>query len=207
MKDVYRTWPKSFSAGLDFVRAKDDNLLTHPIYTRRSAELFKMLSAEILDLLATEPPFSFSGITRDSLESYYESGLSGIPELDFIIATSKKLCSALRVSEPFYDNEAQAFCLYVVQGNEMRAMKCLHRLIRPAVMLFRIRDSAHFTGMRGGKPTHRLYDVTMMLCREFMQEHPDAGPSEIARGVRRKLEVNYSHLPAVDSIRRWLRNF
>lgn len=207
MIEVYMNWPKSFVAGLDFLRAKDDTILDHPVYKRRSAELFKTLSSEVIALASAEPSFNFSGLTCDSLEGYYDSGLSGGPEPDFIIATARQVCNSLRVSEHFYDAEAQKFCLLVVQGDDKRAIKYLHRLVRPAVMLYRIRNSAHFTGMQGGKPTHRLYDETMKLCDDYMHHHPGATHAEIARNVRRKLLVNYKRVPAEDTIRRWLRNF
>lgn len=207
MIEVYMNWPKSFVAGLDFLRAKDDTILGHPVYKRRSAELFKTLSSEVIALASAEPSFNFSGLTCDSLEGYYDSGLSGVPESDFIIATARQVCNSLRVSEHFYDAEAQKFCLLVVQGDDKRAIKYLHRLVRPAVMLYRIRNSAHFTGMQGGKPTHKLYDLTMRLCDEFMTEHPDARRTEIAIGVRRKLLVNHNRVPAERTIRKWLRKF
>lgn len=207
MKDVYKTWPKSFVAGLDFIKAKDDSVLEHPVYCRRTAELFKTLSSGIMDMAAASPALNFSAITGDGLYDYYRSARYGNPEQDFIISTAKRLCSSLRVSERFYDIEALSFCLLVVQGKNDHALKYLHRLIRPAVMLYRIRDSAHFTGMRGGKPTHKLHELTMQLCGEFMAEHPDARHTEIAIGVRRKLLVNYDRVPAARTIRDWLSKF
>lgn len=207
MKDAYKTWTKSFVAGLDFIRAKDDVIRTHPVYSRRVTELFKTLSVEILCLAAEEPKFNFSRITHDSLEDYYDSELSGVPELNFIVETAKRLCASLRVSESFYDIEAQAFCLFVVLRNEPRAIKYLHRLIRPAVMLYRIRDSAHFTGMRGGKPKHKLYKEAMDLAGEYLQRHPEATGPNVARDVRNKLLVNFDSPPAEETIRKWLRNF
>lgn len=86
-------------------------------------------------------------------------------------------------------------------------MKCLHRLIRPAVMLYRIRDSAHFTGMRGGKPKHKLYREAMELAGEYMRRHPEATGPNVARDVRSKLLVNFERPPAEETIRKWLRNF
>jgi hypothetical protein len=206
MKDVYRTWPKSFVSGLEFIRTRDSVLLEHPVYVRRTTELFHTLSAEVATL-ATTADLNFSEITSDSLYDYYLEGRAGDPAMSFLIVTAKQLCDALRVSEIFYDIEALSFCLLVVQGRYEYAMRCLHRLIRPAVMLYRIQDSAHFTGMRGGKPTHKLYGEAMVLCGDYMHEHPDARGSDVARKVRSKLQVNYKRVPAERTIRDWLRKF
>lgn len=207
MKDVYKNWPKSFVAGLDFIRSKDDTVLEHPVYLRRTAELFNTLSAGIAALAAAGPAFNFAGVTRDALYEYHRAGGAGERELDFIIAAAKRLCESLRVSENFYDIEALSFCLLVVQGQHDYAMKYLHRLIRPAVMLYRIRDSAHFTGLRGGKPRHKLYREGLMLAGAYMAAHPDATYSNVAKNVRSKLLVNHQHVPAERTIRDWLSKF
>lgn len=207
MKGVYKNWSKSFIDGLEFIRARDSTLPEHPVYARRAAELFSTLSSGVAELIAATPGMNFSAITCDSLYDYHRAALSGEPAHDFIIATAKRLCNSLRVSENFYDIEALSFCLLVVQGKNDFAMKYLHRLIRPAVMLYRIRDSAHFTGMRGGKPTHKLYGEAMVLCGDYMREHPDARNSDVARNVRRKLLVNHNRVPAERTIRKWLRKF
>lgn len=207
MKDVYQNWSNSFIAGLDFIRSKDETILEHPVYLRRSAELSNTLSFGVINLAAANPKLNFMGITRDALYNYHQAGRTGDPELDFIIASAKCLCESLRVSENFYDIEALSFCLLVVQGQHDYAMKYLHRLIRPAVMLYRIRDSAHFTGLRGGKPRHKLYREGLMLAGAYMAAHPDATYSNVAKNVRSKLLVNHQHVPAERTIRDWLSKF
>lgn len=207
MRDVYKNWSRSFVAGLDFIRSKDETILEHPVYLRRTAELFNTLSSGVINIAAANPELNFTGIPRDELYDYHRAGHSGNPELDFIIATAKRLCESLRVSENFYDIEALSFCLLVVQGQHDYAMKYLHRLVRPAVMLYRIRDSAHFTGLRGGKPRHKLYREALTLAGVFMAAHPDATYSNVAKNVRGKLLVNHQHVPAERTIRKWLGKF
>lgn len=207
MKDVYKNWRRSFVSGLDFIRTRDSVLLEHPVYVSRTSELFQTLSAGVMELAATRPNLNFSEIIRDSLYDYHLDERAGDPAMDFMIETAKQLCDSLRVSEVFYDIEALSFCLLVVQGRDKYAMKYLHRLIRPAVMLYRIRDSAHFTGMRGGKPKHKLYREAMELAGEYMRRHPEASGPNVARYVRSKLLVNFERPPAEETIRKWLRSF
>lgn len=207
MKNVYKSWPKSFTAGLDFIKVKDEALLKHPVYIRRTGELFNTLSSGIIELLSSMSAQTFTCITHDALYEYHRAGRSGDPELDFIVATAKRICESLRVSENFYDIEALSFCLLVVQGRHDYALKYLHRLIRPAVMLYRIRDSAHFTGLRGGKPRHMLYREALTLAGVFMAAHPDATYSNVAKNVRSKLLVNNQRVPAERTIRKWLGKF
>ena len=116
MKDAYKQWSRSFIAGLEFLRTKDDAVLDQPVYLRRTVELFTTLSSEVMNLAAADPDLNFMGITRDVLYDYHRTDSPGGPELDFIIATAKRLCESLRVSENFYDIEALSFCLLVVQG-------------------------------------------------------------------------------------------
>lgn len=68
MKDIYKAWPQSFIDGLDFLRGKDATYLSHSVYVKRSAELFRSLHAGVTDALG--PDNRFDAYTIHDLRGY-----------------------------------------------------------------------------------------------------------------------------------------
>lgn len=208
MKEIYNNWPKSFVDGLDFLRGKDATYLTHPVYVERSAELFNSLYTGVLEYLAPDnSPELYAKFTIHDLRLYQRMGASGDPIIDSLVRVSRSVADALRIAENIHDTECLFFCLAVVHRDESEAWHYFHRVIRPIVMMRRIRDVMQIMGERGGKPRHRLFGEAMLIALAYQRRHPTATYSAVAKYVRGELLVKHHRVPAQDTIRRWLREF
>lgn len=208
MKDIYKNWPQSFIDGLDFLRGKDATYLSHPIYATRSAELFKSLCAGVLEQLAPDnDPVLFTELTIHDLRTYQRGGGEGKPLLDSLLHVSRVVADDLRIAENIYDTECLFFCLAVAQRDEHEARHFFHKILRPIVMMRRIRDVMSVIGEKGGKPRHCLYGEGMLLAMDYQRRHPAAAKTAVAKYVRNELLVNHRRIPAERTIREWLNKF
>lgn len=208
MKDIYKGWPRKFIDGLDYLRGKDAVYQFHPVYVKRSTELFASLSSGILDLLyPNNDPSLFAQFTIHEVRAYQRRGDTHDPLIESLISVSRVVADDLRIAENIYGTECLFFCLAVAQRDESEAWLYFHKILRPAVMMRRIRDVSAVMGESGGAPKHRLYGEAMILAMDYQRRHPGASNSEAARYTRSELEVNHKRIPAERTIRDWLGKF
>lgn len=93
-----------------------------------------------------------------------------------------------------------------VQQRDSDARRFFHKLLRPAVAVYRLRDSSNIAGLRGGD-TKPHYVEASRLAHHYRQRHPDARDTEIANYVYSCFSVNNGNIPSKETIRRWLREF
>ena len=191
MKDVYKSWSPTFVEGLKYIRQLDEKIIDHPIYNSRMTELFNVMSSEIrLKLKTQNERNDFGAIGLDDIHLYCRRGFRNRPVLDSVSEITSEVLDALKIAPNIYEKEGMAFVLFVAQGEDDDALEYFQKLIRPAVMLYRMREVMHVMGEKGGAPKHQLYREAMKLCRAYRQRHPDATKTAAAKYARSDLKVN-----------------
>lgn len=207
MKNVYDGWSVQFIAGLEFMKALDEAKFEHPVYILRSTRVLNRLRSGIFELHHNAGGIDVTMVCRDALYAYFRGRCVGNEAMDFLIASMRSVCTALRIAENVYDLEGLNFCLLTIQGKDDEDLPYFHRLFHPALMLYRLQDAYHLAGLRGGKPLHPPFDEAMFIASVFKERNPLASNTAVAKHVKSELKVKYSRTPAERTIREWLQKF
>lgn len=208
MCSIHKDWPKGFISGLEFLRDLDSKSLEQPLYVIRFEELYNRVSSKVI--VAWRARFGdldANGITLDHLYNYYSQGGTGVRELDFFIRLIRHVSRDTLIAEKIYDTEILFFCLMCVQQRNSDARRFFHKLLRPAVAVYRLRDSSNIAGLRGGRHKKPHYIEASILAHHYRLRHPDARDTEIANYIFSCFSVNDEENPSKETIRRWLRGF
>lgn len=208
MNPLHTGWPSSFTNGLKYLVKLDRQSLDHPIYTIRSDELYRSVSAEVRAAFrAALGDTDISAVTLDDLYYHYTRRRRGVPELNFFCSLVEEVCADLIIAENIYDTECLFFCLLCVQDRDEDARRFFHKLLRPAVAIYRLTDAYNVIGLRGGRHRSAYYVDASVLAHQYRRRHPDARDTETAAYIYSCFSVNESSIPSKETIRRWLREF
>lgn len=208
MCSIHKDWPKGFISGLEFLRDLDSKSLEQPLYVIRFEELYNRVSSKVIVAWRTRfGDLDASGITLDHLYNYYSQGGTGVKELDFFIRLIRHVCQDTLIAEKIYDTEVLFFCLMCVQQRNSDARRFFHKLLRPVVAVYRLRDSVNIVGLRGGRHKKPQYVEASILAHLYRQRHPDARDTEIANYIFSCFYVNGEGYPSKETIRKWLKEF
>lgn len=208
MKHVFDGWKPEFVTGLEIIRLRDESTPQHPLYITRSAEVYKLLAEEIRTRLSCVlPDLDIGGVTLGELYDYHSRGKTGDPAMDVFSSLTDELCDALRIARNVYNIECLFFTWFLSQDREDDAFFYFEKLLRPAVMLWRIREVSHIIGRRGGRSKHRLHAPAMKIALRHMKANPGESHVKVARYTRNVLAMSHRGVPAVETIRKWLSRF